>query len=66
MLQGSVGNRAPLLWKRLASRHAFLKNSSLQDLLTLSYLQAFALPMSFELRAMYLSPGPLPKVFLPL
>lgn len=44
----------------------FSKNPSLQDHTTLSYLQAFALPLSFELRALYLSPRLLPEGFLPL
>lgn len=51
----------------------FSKNPSLQDQATLSCLQAFALTLSFELRALYLSPRlflegflPLRKVLLPL
>src|SRR3712207_2454129 len=44
----------------------FPKNPSLQDYLTLSYLQASALPMSFELRALYLCPRTLLGGFQPL
>lgn len=66
MLWEPVGNGPIFSGRSWPQIFDFSKNPSLQDQATLSYLQAFALPLSFELRALYLSPRLLLEGFLPL
>lgn len=66
VLWESVGNGPIFSGKGWPQIFEFSKNPFLQDQAMLSYLQAFALPLSFELRALDLFPRLLPEGFLPL